>query len=43
MLLLLGKRSGRGDDKLGIDKSHVPEGKTHDPEDVLSTKIITAS
>lgn len=26
---------------LGIDKSHVPEGKTHDPEDALSAHIIT--
>lgn len=42
MLLLLGKRLGRGDETLGIDKSHVPEGKTHDPEDVLSAHIIIA-
>lgn len=40
VLLLLGKILGRGDEMLGIDKSHVPGGKTHDPEDVLSAQII---
>lgn len=27
---------------LGIDKSHVPEVKIHDPENALSAQIITA-